>query len=75
MGNNLKDFPDYGNYKASIVTDIDGRFPVVVYESSVTHLKVAVARVDGPLVNAYLTLGNQLLDHNFNPNSLWFTSC
>ncbi|CAG0916251.1 unnamed protein product [Notodromas monacha] len=64
------DFLPYGNFEPKIVTDIDGKFPVVVYESTATKLRVAVLQVDGPLVNGYLLVPTEPTASDGLPHTL-----
>ena len=54
------EYPSYGNYVPIMSSDIDGRFPAVIYESKATRVKVVVLQVDGPLVNGYMTVGKKV---------------
>jgi hypothetical protein len=48
---------EVAGFRKTCSTDIDGRFPIAIYESCGTGLTVAFAQVDGPLVAGYIALG------------------
>jgi Zn-dependent M16 (insulinase) family peptidase len=70
MGKTVNDYQSYGSFKPILTLDVDGKFPVVVYESEKTKLKVAVAQVDGPIVNGYITLATEARDDDGLPHTL-----
>jgi hypothetical protein len=54
----VQKYPSYGNYVPIMTGDMEGRYPLVIYESKATKVRVVVIEVDGPLVNGYMTVGN-----------------
>lgn len=62
------------NYEFLCELRASGTIPVVKYRSRRTGMNVVIARVEGPVVNGYFTLGKSLLPNIWLVSSRYFES-